>query len=85
MTVIRFAVVTAFAFFTAHAVAQNTPENVYGSQPESQRPVVMDTMVACYYKGIPYTEGAVIVEPGLPQPLKCVRKNSSSSNPLVWQ
>ncbi len=83
MSAVRFVVVSAFAFFAAQAVAQNTPENVYSS--ESQRAVVMDPMIACYYKGIPYSEGAVIMEAGLTAPLKCVRKNSSSSNPLVWQ
>lgn len=81
----RLAVATVFAFFAASSLAQNTPESVYNSQSEQQRPFVMDPMIACYYKGIPYSEGAVIMEAGLTQPLKCVRKNSNSSNPLIWQ
>jgi hypothetical protein len=85
MTAIRFVVVAAFAFFAAQAVAQSAPENVYSTQAGAQPAVVMDPMIACYYKGIPYSEGAQIVEEGLAKPLLCGRKNGSDANPLVWK
>lgn len=85
MSAVRFVVASAFAFFAAHAAAQSTPENVYGSQPEPQRAFVLDTMTACYYKGIPYSEGSKIVEEGLTKPLECVRKADNPTNPLVWK
>ena len=85
MTAIRFATAAAFAFFAAQAMAQNGTENVKSAGAEVQPTVVMNPMIACYYKGIPYSEGAQVVEDGLAKPLVCVMKNGYDTNPLVWK